>query len=268
MKKILSKFFWRVLNDVIGQKRLQHFYEYLFRFSQKGLGYGNGMDFNDSGELNVFKYVKEKFKYEKKITIFDVGGNVGLYSLALYEFFKNDAVIHTFEASKITFQKLTETTQNIKQIINNNLGISDLEQVKLLYTNKDCSGLASIYNRKLDHFGISLAKTEEIKLTTIDGYCTRNKIERIHFLKLDIEGHEVKALEGAKQLINNKKIDFIQFEFGGCNIDSRTYFQDFYYLLKENYKIYRILKNELFEITCYKEIYEVFITVNYLAILK
>lgn len=69
-------------------------------------------------------------------------------------------------------------------------------------------------------------------------------------------------------MICNNKIEVIQFEFGGCNIDSRTYFQDFYYLLKDNYKIYRILKNGLIEIKSYKEIYEIFITINYLAIKK
>ena len=76
---------------------------------------------------------------------------------------------------------------------------------------------------------------------------------------------KLKALNGAAQMINSKQIDVIQFEFGGCNIDSRTYFQDFYYLLKDNYKIYRILKDGLYQINQYKEIYEAFTTTNYLA---
>jgi hypothetical protein len=84
-------------------------------------------------------------------------------------------------------------------------------------------------------------------------------------LKLDIEGHELNAIKGAKQMIADKKVDFIQFEFGGCNIDSRTYFQDFYYLLKDKYRIYRILRDGIFEIEQYKETSEIFITVNYLA---
>jgi hypothetical protein len=108
--------------------------------------------------------------------------------------------------------------------------------------------------------------TEEIKLTTIDLYCKKNNIEQIHFLKLDIEGHELNALNGAKNMIEKGKIDFIQFEFGGCNIDSRTYFQDFYYILKDKYKIYRILKDGIYELPDYKETYEIFITINYLAI--
>ena len=66
-------------------------------------------------------------------------------------------------------------------------------------------------------------------------------------------------------MLENHKVDFIQFEFGGRNIDSRTYFQDFYYLLKEDYYIYRIVKDGLYKIERYKEMYEAFITTNYLA---
>ena len=69
-------------------------------------------------------------------------------------------------------------------------------------------------------------------------------------------------------MISDKKINFIQFEFGGCNIDSRTYFQDFFYLLNDNYTIYRDLKNGLFEMPVYKETYEIFITINFLAVAK
>ena len=50
----------------------------------------------------------------------------------------------------------------------------------------------------------------------------------IDLLKLDVEGNELLALKGLSDSIEYIKI--IQFEFGGSNIDSRTYFQDFYYL--------------------------------------
>ena len=94
-------------------------------------------------------------------------------------------------------------------------------------------------------------KKEEISLDTIDNYCEEQGIKKIHFLKLDIEGHELSALHGAKKMIANGNIYFIQFEFGGCNIDSATHFQDFYYFLKGKYRIHRILKDGLKEIRHY-----------------
>ena len=54
--------------------------------------------------------------------------------------------------------------------------------------------------------------------------------QEIDIMKLDVEGHELDVLEGSRKTINSIKL--IQFEFGGCNIDSKTFFQDFYYFLK------------------------------------
>jgi len=259
MKRIIYYF------SMVGKKRFQKLFEFLFKISLKGLNY-NGGDFQKSGELNVLKYIKEKYKNEKSLIIFDVGGNVGNYSKALSFIFSEKATIHSFEPSKKTYQMFLKTTKNIQNIIPNNFGLSDTVQNQLLYTNFDGSGLASIYQRNLEHIGISMQKSEEIELSIIDNYCEINNLKRIHFLKLDIEGHELEALKGAEQMISGKKIDIIQFEFGGCNIDSRTYFQDFYLLLKDQYKIYRILRNGFYEIKKYKETYEIFTTINYLAI--
>jgi hypothetical protein len=55
------------------------------------------------------------------------------------------------------------------------------------------------------------------------------------------------------------------FEFGGCNIDSRTYFQDFFYLLQDQYDISRIVRDGIYKIEKYKEIYELFRNSNFLA---
>jgi FkbM family methyltransferase len=258
----------KILNKLVGKKRLQNLFEFLFKISLRGLNFGNGSDFKQSGEMEVLKYINKRFNNEESLIIFDVGGNAGNYSKALSDFFKSRAIIHAFEPSKKTFEIFLETTKNIQQITPNNIGFSDTEGSQLLYTNSDGSGLASIYHRNLEHFGISMDKSEDIRLTTIDAYCKINNITRIHFLKLDIEGNELKALNGAKEMISSEKIDIIQFEFGGCNIDSKTYFQDFYYLLKDNYRIYRILKDGLFEMPTYKETYEIFITINYLAVMK
>lgn len=258
----------KIAKSILGKQRFQNLFEYLYKISLKGMNYGNGGDFNESGELNVLKYINEKLKFEKALTIFDVGGNIGNYSKALSEIFTSNAIIHSFEPSKKTFELFLKTTNNITNIIPNNFGMSDVENHQLLFTDKDGSGLASVYQRKLDHCGISMNKSEEIKLTTLDLYTKTNNINRINFLKLDIEGHELNALIGAKELIRNKQIDYIQFEFGGCHIDSKIYFRDFFMLLKENYKIYRVLKDGLFEIKSYKETYEIFTTINFLAIKK
>lgn len=140
----------------------------------------------------------------------------------------------------------------------------------ILYSNIDGSGLASLTKRRLDHFNIDFNKTEQIKLTTLDTYCKSQSIKHIHLLKLDVEGHEFDVLSGSKDMFASKSIDMVTFEFGGCNIDTRTFFQDFWYFFTENnMSIYRIMSNAtLYHIPTYQEIHEQFITTNYIAITK
>jgi len=175
------------------------------------------------------------------------------------------ATIYAFEPSNKTFNKLKTNLADLTKLKLHNFGLGNENTKITLYTNSDESGLASVYKRRLDHFNIDMNKSEDIVIKTLDAFCDENRIQHVHFLKLDVEGHELKVLEGAKKMLHSGSIDFIQFEFGGCNIDSRTYFQDFYYLLKDNYKIYRIVKDGLYHINQYREMYEAFITTNYLA---
>lgn len=261
MRKLLKN----ILNRSFGKKRAQSFYENLFRLSLKGMNYGNGGDYKESGELHLLSYVNEKLKNESSITVFDVGANVGHYAEAASNSFGSRATIHSFEPSYTTFQSLIKNTTHLKNIVPNNFGLSGAEGTLLLYTNIAGSGLASVYHRNLGHMGISMDQSEEIKLSTIDQYSNANNIDRIHFLKLDIEGHELNALKGATKLLSQKRIDFIQFEFGGTNIDSRTFFKDFYLLLHEDFRIYRVVKDGLVEVPNYTIRQEIFVSINYLA---
>ena len=111
-------------------------------------------------------------------------------------------------------------------------------------------------------------QAEEVSVNTLDGFCKKNNISTIDFLKIDVEGNEYKVLLGAQKMIKAGKISFIQFEFGGTDIDARIFFFDFFKLLSGNYNLYRILKNGLWPINHYKETDEIFFTTNYLAVLN
>jgi len=265
VKNLLMRTLLRGLSTI----KSQNFWKTLYLLALKQMNFGNGGNFSQSGELFVLKLIQKKLEKEPEIVIFDVGANVGNYSKIARELFNaNKTKIFAFEPSKKTFELLVKNTLAFENIIPIHLGLSSAAHTQLLFSNKDASELASVYPRKLNHFGIQMDKSEEIQLTTIDNFCNQHNITHIHFLKLDIEGHEMAALKGAKEMIANKKIDFIQFEFGGCNIDSKTYFQDFYYLLKDDYQIYRVLQDDIYELSVYEETLEVFITSNYFAIKK
>ena len=87
-------------------------------------------------------------------------------------------------------------------------------------------------------------------------------------MKIDIEGEELNAFKGGAKMISDNKNKYIQFEFGGANIDSRTFFRDFWYLLSPKYNLYKITGKGLIPIKRYNENLEIFLMFNYLAELK
>ena len=63
-----------------------------------------------------------------------------------------------------------------------------------MHYDRENSGLASLYDRQLDYFGIDYSKSETVQLFTPDNYCAENNIDHIDFLKMDVEGHEIRRL--------------------------------------------------------------------------
>lgn len=54
--------------------------------------------------------------------------------------------------------------------------------------------------------------TIDIPLTTVDEFCKENNIHEIDILKIDVQGAELKVLEGSKNMLANKKIKLIYTE--------------------------------------------------------
>jgi FkbM family methyltransferase len=140
----------------------------------------------------------------------------------------------------------------------------------MLFSDKEGSGCASLHNRRLEHFGMTFRPQKEVEVCTLDSLLPRLGVEKVDFLKMDIEGHELAALRGASDFLANRRIRALSFEFGGCNIDSRTYFQDFWYALRQTgFRLFRILPaGTLLEIEKYSESLEAFATTNYVAVLE
>jgi len=194
----------------------------------------------------------------------DIGGNIGLYTEEILRNFPLCKVV-IFEPSISNSNLLHSKFSENANVTIEQKAVSNIDGEATLYSDSDGSGLASLTKRRLEHFDISFEHSEKIAVIRFEDYWKSELgSENIDFVKLDIEGHELDALNGFGEAL--KFINVIQFEFGGCNIDTRTFWQDFWYFFTENnFDLYRIAPFGKIKITKYRELDEFFSTTNFLA---
>ena len=253
-------------------KRLQSVYRAIHRTSLVLMNYGIGIPSN--WEAYTFKTIASYYqKKDTKPVLFDVGSHIG-QTIQLWQKVFHTGHIHSFEPSTSNHQILKQIHISNKNIITiiNHFWLSDIQQQATLYgANETLSnGSSSLYASNLTDFVSSNLTKEIITLETIDDYCAEKHINHIHFLKMDIEGNELKCLKGVKNMLQKGGIDFIQFEFNRCAIGARVFFHDFRELLHEQYDFYRelALHQWLSKIHKYDIFYEQFYDANYLLIKK
>lgn len=129
--------------------------------------------------------------------ILDVGANKGDYTALLAGRLDKNSVIHSFEPSAVHEVTLRDLQEQYKgRIQYYPYGLSSSEGSKELHKDRDGSGLASFYNRDIAHHGVTLNQKECVEITTLDHWFKSSELDRITFLKVDVEGHELEVFRG------------------------------------------------------------------------
>jgi FkbM family methyltransferase len=172
--------------------------------------------------------------------IFDVGANLGQWaSMMQAELDGRDARFYQFEPQSACLPVLRARQDASRVVIPCAVGKARGEAT--IYADIPGSGVASLNRRQDSYFGDMSAHQETVPLTTIDHEVAEQGVNRIDLLKLDVEGSELAALQGAEATLRAGRISTIAFEFGSGNVYSRTFFRDFWDLLVPlGYQLWRI----------------------------
>ena len=218
---------------------------------------GKGLNFSIKNEFSNF------LKFNENINVFvDIGGNKGEYTEQIIKNFPNSEGF-IFEPDSKNYLFLKKKFKS-KKIIVIKKALSNTTGKNYIFSNKRSSGRSSLYKRRLDHYGFKFKKIEKVKITTMSSYYQKNIKKVVDFCKIDIEGNELNCLYGFKKFI--ERFRYIQFEFNGCNIDSKTFFQDFWYFFKKNnFRLYRLTPTGPLLIKNYTEEDEHFGMNNFIA---
>lgn len=143
--------------------------------------------------------------------IFDVGANTGQSALAFLEMFPG-ATIHSFEPFRDTFAVLRQNTAAYPRIHAHCLALGSEAGV----VSVELRGSGSVNNslQPVKESSGADGSIETLKVDTLDGFCTRQGIGSIDFLKIDTEGHDLEVLKGASNLLKTHRVNLVQVEVG------------------------------------------------------
>ena len=177
----------------------------------------NKKHFDKNSRFNFIKRIlaKEKTLGSEKMIIFDVGQNMGQSTDMFLKILKINDIsnyeIHAFEPEKKSYDVCYKKFSTNKNIILNNIGLSDNNSVKQrdFYEYEN-----NLYNSlyKIDRTHFKVKNVSQVFITSINKYCEENNINKINFLKIDTEGEEPNIIEGASHLISKNLIHYIDTE--------------------------------------------------------
>lgn len=223
---------------------------------------GKGFDGGINYEVKIARDFLGAFS-ATDFVVLDVGANVGDYSAAFLRSFPK-ARIFAFEPGSYALTALQERFKGNDAVKIVPYALGNSNSIKTLWSDVAGSGLASLSKRRLNPLDTGFNESEQVEVITLDSWVESTKIVP-NFIKLDVEGHEFDVLKGGPKTLS--KVQLIQFEFGGTNIDSRTFFRDLWYLLTGvGFDVYRVSPNGPIHISRYSESTECFANSNFFAL--
>ena len=228
--------FYPMLDRKIASSDLELFVHDQERGLMRVLNYGERLDWSlNSGKACDAVPWLDRIQplIEKESVVFDVGANMGV---VCHWFAERCNHVHAFEphpanVSTIQSQMKLRNSQNITL---HRFALGKEETQMELHV-KDFHGHHSLGD-------VDNSPTVDkllVDVRTMDAVFEELKIERIHFLKIDVEGFESDVLSGSSSLLKNKKVDYILFELQETLLNSiqRTSQEVFQILFESGYQI-------------------------------
>ncbi len=148
-------------------------------------------------------------------TLFDIGANMGLFSLACAEQFGEELQqIVAVEPSRNTFQRMRRNFMRNRvpakvSLVNEAVGAEPAEAIFRI-------GQAH-YSSSLEVAKVKNPRgTQKVHVTTLDELMRRFAIDTVDLVKIDVEGSELAVLQGAHRLLSTARTLFIEVHRGFC----------------------------------------------------
>lgn len=138
------------------------------------------------------------------LVIVDGGAHIGRMTRRLLDRFPA-ATIYAFEPVRETFDELARSVAGEPRATAVHAALGGATGALDIHVN-GCTGTSSVLPatpRLHGYHGdkVALRRTEEVPVITLDEWAEEEGVESVDFLKLDLQGFELEALEGADELL-------------------------------------------------------------------
>lgn len=142
-----------------------------------------------------------------KSCVFDVGANIGYYTLLMGALLKGRGEVHAFEPLPTAFRFLSSNVQmnRFQHVHVNQLALSNHDGQALLYLPAD----QAWSNASLIEGFTYQNEQMFVETMRFDTYCAAYNIGRVDLVKIDVEGAETRVLEGMGALLDMWQPDII-----------------------------------------------------------
>lgn len=134
-------------------------------------------------------------------TVFDIGAHIGAFSYFMHQSVGNNGSVYVFEPQSILYKRLLRNKQLLQwnNVTINHLALSDSTGFVTLYIpsykgKADTESATTLLSER------SVYATETVATETLDNYCKQYSLAP-GFLKIDVEGNELKVLQGGIETI-------------------------------------------------------------------
>jgi len=189
-----------------------------------------------------YNFVKTFLK--KGMIVFDLGANLGQYTLLAAKSVGEQGQVHSFEPSSRMFSELSfnVSLNNLSDIctlnkmaVSNTIGTAKLSKYEPGF--EVYSSLGSHIRQEA-----TVVDYEEVKTMRLDDYIEKAGIDHVDFMKVDIEGAELMALRGAVKLLSQSDAPVILLELADVNTKGFGYMatETWDYLIGFGYHMYTV----------------------------
>ncbi len=135
---------------------------------------------------------EEELRFMRKMlrggeTVVDVGAEHGVFALSMARQVGPGGKVHAIEPATVTAARLRASASENR--------FAHLDVLRLAISNSEGNGVLSA------EAGGTGAESESMRVTTLDVCCAEHEWTDVAFVKLDVYGEEVRALEGAQALL-------------------------------------------------------------------